>query len=296
MTRRQTLRSILTREEIGFFPGVHDALSAKLAADHPTVEGLQHSGYGTAASLLGLPDLDFTSLTETVATVRNMVRVAGETPVVVDADTGFGGIANLTRTVSELENTRAAGLFIEDQATPKKCGLMAGKQLVAPGEMAAKVSAACDSRRDENFVIMARTDSYADHGIDAVIDRAGQYHEAGADALFLGEVVPLTDLATICSAVDLPVYALMVRMDHEKFPPAHPISAYEEAGVSLVSDVTALLQVAVHHMQRYLDVMGEQRDNRDIEMLPLNRLTDYLGASEYEAFEAAHRDGVQSLE
>lgn len=289
MSARTELRRLLHRDSIAYLPGVHDALSARLAADRDAVDALQHSGYGTAASSLGLPDLDFLSLSETVDVVGNVVRAAGDTPVVVDADTGYGGIANLRRTVPELERTGAAGLFIEDQATPKKCGLMEGKSLVSPDRMAGKIAAARECRADDEFVVVARTDAYGDGGVEAVVDRAAAYRAAGADALLVGEVASLADLDSICNRVDLPVYALAVLTEHPEFPPAHPIAAYEEAGVAMVSDVAALLQVGVTAMRAYLDRIDATGDPREADATPLNRLSELLGVREYEAFADRHR-------
>lgn len=288
MHQADRLRRLIERDDIVYLPGVHDALTVRLAAERDAVEAVQHSGYGTAAALLGLPDLDFTSLTEAVGTIRRMARVAGDTPVVVDGDTGFGGVVNLTRTVPAFEQAGASGMFIEDQETPKRCGLMAGKEVVDTERMVGTLQAACAARTDDAFVVIARTDAYAEGGVDAVVERGRRYDEAGAEALLIGEVVPLADLEAICGSVPLPVYALMARMEHDEFPAAHPVDAYEDAGASMVCDVTALLQTAVHHMDAYLDEMLETGDNRDVEMVPLSRLSDRLGQAEYQAFADAY--------
>lgn len=240
-TVRRRLRERIERDEIAYLPGVHDALSAKLAAEYADADALQHSGYGTAASLLGYPDLNFTSLKETVDVVRNEVRIAGETPIVVDADTGYGGVLNVSHAITEIEQTGAAGAFIEDQATPKKCGLLEGKSLIDVEEMAGKVRAAIDARRDEEFMVIARTDAYADHGVDEVVRRGNVYEDAGADVFLLGEVAPLEDLAAIAERVDVPFYALAVETNHDEFETRYPIDAYDDAGIAAVSDVSGLL-------------------------------------------------------
>lgn len=288
---RTKLRRLLERDEVAYLPGVHDAMSAHLAARREHVDAIQHSGYGTAASLLGLPDLDFVSLSETVDVVGNVVRAAGDTPVVVDGDTGYGGVANLRRTIPELERTGAASVFIEDQSTPKQCGLLADKDLIPPERMAGKVTAAREARDDEEFVIIARTDAYADHGVDAVVDRAAAYADAGADALLIGEVIDPDDLSVVCDRVDLPVYALAALTEHDGFDPAHPIDVYADAGAAMVSDVAALLQISVRRMEQYLDHVEETGDPggaRD-DAIPLNCLSELLGVDDYRAFADRHR-------
>lgn len=286
-TVRRRLRERIERDEIAYLPGVHDALSAKLAAEYADADALQHSGYGTAASLLGYPDLNFTSLKETVDVVRNEVRTAGETPIVVDADTGYGGVLNVSHAITEIEQTGAAGTFIEDQATPKKCGLLKGKSLIDVEEMAGKVRAAIDARRDEEFVVIARTDAYADHGVDEVVRRGNVYEDAGADVFLLGEVAPLEDLAAIAERIDVPFYALAVETNHDEFETRYPIDAYDDAGIAAVSDVSGLLQVSVTAMQRYLDSMLGSGDH-ETDAIPLDELSSFLGVDDYEAFEAEH--------
>ncbi|WP_251328059.1 isocitrate lyase/PEP mutase family protein [Haloplanus pelagicus] len=283
--RRERLRELIEREEVAYLAGVHDSLSTKIACEYADVDAVQQSGYGTAASLLGYPDLNFTSLKETVDVVHSMVRAAGETPVVVDGDTGYGGVVNLPHTISEIERTGAAGVFIEDQATPKKCGLLEGKELIDADTMADKLAAAIEARSDDEFVVMARTDAYETEGIDDVVRRGNRYAEAGADVFMLGEVAPLEDLSTIAAGVDAPFYALGVEMDHDEFETWHPVAAYDEAGVSLVSDVAGMLQASIPAMQAYMDSMTKDGDH-DEDLLPLNQVSSLLGVEEYEAFEA----------
>jgi 2-methylisocitrate lyase-like PEP mutase family enzyme len=286
--RGRRLRERIDSDKTVFLPGVHDALSAKLAADHLEVHALLHSGYGTSASLNGLPDMNFTSLEETLDVVSNMARAAGDTPIVVDADTGYGGIANLKHTVPEIERAGAAGIFIEDQIFPKTCGLMEGVETIDTNEMVHKIEAAIDARQNDEFVIMGRTDVYAEADLDEVISRGNAYAEAGADVFYLAEPMPVDDYETICSEVPLPVFALMIHTSGYDYPTVYPLEAYQEAGVDLVSDVGVCLQTAVYHMQSYLNEMMETRDNRQREMIPMDELTELLGASEYEQFEDKH--------
>lgn len=291
MNERTQLRELLERDETVFLPGVHDALSAKLAGSHPDVDGMLHSGYGTSATLKGLPDMNFTSLTETRDVVHNMTRAAGDTPIIVDADTGYGGIANLKHTVPEIERTGAAGLFLEDQTFPKTCGLMGDMETVALDRMVNKLEAALDARRDDEFVIIGRTDAYDEAGLDEVIRRGQAYADVGVDAFLLAEPMPIDELEQVCDAVDLPIFALMIQTGGYDYPSVYPLSAYEDAGVSIVSDVGGMLQTAVHEMKSYLADVVETGDMRDAEMTPMDALTDEeLDAGEYERFEIEHTD------
>lgn len=164
-------------------PGAFDALSATLIeeAGFPAV---YMTGFGTAASLLGRPDIGLVSSSEMIENAR---RIAGcvRVPVIADADTGYGNAINVIRTVRDYERAGVAGIHIEDQAMPKRCGHLTGKALVPAEEMAAKVGAAVAARDNPDFVVIARTDARAVEGLDAALDRAARYLDAGADVLFV---------------------------------------------------------------------------------------------------------------
>jgi 2-methylisocitrate lyase-like PEP mutase family enzyme len=142
------------------------------------------TGFGTAAALLGRPDVGLLTMSEMVENAARIVA-ACELPVIADADTGYGNALNVIRTVQEYERVGVAGIHIEDQVAPKKCGHMEGKQVIPPAEMEAKIRAAVAARRSPDFVIIARTDARAVEGIDSAIERARRYREAGADVLFV---------------------------------------------------------------------------------------------------------------
>jgi 2-methylisocitrate lyase-like PEP mutase family enzyme len=172
-------------------PGVYDALSAKVAA-HIGFDALYMTGFGTAASL-GLPDVGLATLTEMAANVGRIVEASG-LPLIADADTGYGNPINVGRTVRSYERAGAAGLHIEDQVFPKKCGFFEGKQVIPAEEHVQKVKAACDARNDDHFVIIARTDALAVNGWDDVVERVGLYREAGADLVFVDGIRSTDDL------------------------------------------------------------------------------------------------------
>jgi 2-methylisocitrate lyase-like PEP mutase family enzyme len=177
------LRELLSSGEMVLAPGCYDALCARLVeeAGFPAV---YMSGFGSAASRLGRPDVGLMSLPEMVDNAHRIAQSVG-IPVIADADTGYGNAVNVIRTVHEFEDAGVAAVHIEDQVMPKKCGHMEGKQVVPAAEMAAKVAAAVAARRSPDFLIIARTDARAVEGLEAALDRARLYREAGADVLFV---------------------------------------------------------------------------------------------------------------
>src|SRR5881275_3208580 len=180
-TRR--LRQLLTNPGAIRSLGAHDVFTARLV-EAAGLETVFIGGFGTSASLLGLPDVGFLTLTEMADAVRRMAgRVA--IPVIADGDTGHGDLHNVQRTVREFERAGAAGILLEDQVTPKRCGHFEGKQIIPTNEMVLKLRAALAARQDADFVIVARTDARAVEGIEGAIARANRYGAAGADVCFI---------------------------------------------------------------------------------------------------------------
>src|SRR5207253_9484915 len=176
-TATQRLRQLLQGPGIIRSLGVHDVFTARLV-EAAGLETVFLGGFGVAASLLGLPDVGLLTLTEMADAVRRLAQRVS-IPVVADGDTGHGDLHNVVRTVRELEQAGAAGVLLEDQVTPKRCGHFEGKQIIPAAEMVLKLKAAMDARRDSNFVIIARTDAVAVEGIDAAISRANRYGQTG---------------------------------------------------------------------------------------------------------------------
>jgi 2-methylisocitrate lyase-like PEP mutase family enzyme len=176
-----TLRELLKRDEPVLAPGAFDALSARIieATGFPAV---YMTGFGTAASLLGRPDVGLLGMSEMVDNARRIVQAVG-VPVIADADTGYGNPLNVIRTIHEYEQAGVAALHIEDQVSPKKCGHMEGKQLIPAEDMQAKLRAAVAARRSD-LVLIARTDARAVEGFPSAIERAQRYRDAGADVIF----------------------------------------------------------------------------------------------------------------
>ena len=191
MNPANQLREKLNRTAMVVAPFVYDALQAKIA-ERVGFEAVYMTGFGTAAAR-GFPDLGLLTMSEMVENVRTIARSV-QIPVICDADTGYGNPVNVWRTVNEYERAGAAALHIEDQVWPKRCGFLAGKQVIPLDEMVPKVRAACDARRNPDTVIIARTDALAVNGWDDVVRRATAYREAGADLIFVDGIRTLDDL------------------------------------------------------------------------------------------------------
>ena len=182
--------------------GAHDTLTAVLL-ERAGFETVFIGGFGASASLLGLPDLDFLGLSEMVQAVRRMTsRVS--VPVIADGDTGHGDLQNVRRCVAEFEHAGAAGMILEDQVAPKRCGHFEGKQVIPSDEMVLKIKAAVCGRSDEDFVLIARTDARAPEGLDAAIDRVVAYCDAGADVAFVEAPLSIDELEQIGKRVPFP--------------------------------------------------------------------------------------------
>lgn len=202
------LRKLIESGDPILTSGVHDALSARLiekAGFKVAVMG----GYATSACVLGKPDVGLLTMTEMSRQLRYICS-ATTIPVIADGDTGHGNALNVIRTVQEFEAAGAAGILLEDQVAPKKCGHMEGKQVVSKEEHVRKVEAACEARRDPDFVIIARTDARSVNGLDDAINRALAYKDAGADVLFVEAPVNVEELKEIARRIDAPLVANII--------------------------------------------------------------------------------------
>jgi methylisocitrate lyase len=207
VTGADTIRRAVADQAV-LMPGVYDALTARIAA-RVGFEIVFISGYSVSASRLGEPDFGFVTQTEMAEAARAVCRVS-QAPVIVDADTGYGNPLNVIRTVEDLQDAGAAGVFLEDQVWPKKCGHMAGKQVVPTEDHAAKLRAAADARGERDLFIVARTDARQPLGLEAAIERCLAYKEAGADALFVEAPLSVEELERIAEALPGPLVANMI--------------------------------------------------------------------------------------
>jgi len=189
-------------------PGVYDAIGAKIV-EKVGFDAMFQTGYGTSATLFGMPDYGFIGSTETVDNARRICR-AVSVPVIVDADTGYGNALSVWKLVRELEGAGASGIFLEDQRWPKRCGHMQGKEVVPIDEYAEKLQAALDARSNKNFIIVARTDARATEGLDKAIERGLYYKKVGADVIFVEAPKTIQEMKKIGSAIDAPLVANMI--------------------------------------------------------------------------------------
>jgi methylisocitrate lyase len=234
MKKTALLRKLIEDEEILMIPVAHDALCARIA-EQSGFKAIFTAGYANSAALLGMPDISLLTLTEMVE-VASRVADAVSIPVFADGDTGHGNISNVIRTVQQFEKAGVAGLFIEDQVHPKRCGHMAGKQVITPKEMVSKIKAALDARLDPDFIIMARTDAIAVNGIDDAIQRANHYKEAGADLIFVEAPESVEQMRMIIRDVD--AYHLVNMLPGGRTPLLNA-RELQEIGYSAVAYATA---------------------------------------------------------
>ncbi len=231
MSTPETLRARLARSPIVVAPGVFDALTASIAAD-AGFEALYLSGAGIAYTRLGRPDIGLVTMTE-VADTLSHIRERVDTPLIVDADTGHGNALNVERTMRVFERAGASALQFEDQVLPKRCGHLAGKELVSTNEMVGKIHAAVDSRRDRETLVIARTDAVAVEGFERATERARAYRAAGADMLFIEAPKSRDDLARVGGAFDRAT-PLMANMVEGGATPVTPAAQLQEMGFALV--------------------------------------------------------------
>ncbi|GBL41024.1 carboxyvinyl-carboxyphosphonate phosphorylmutase [Nitrosopumilaceae archaeon] len=204
----KNLKSMLKANKPLVIPGVYDAIGAKIA-EKVGFEAMFQTGYGTSATLFGMPDYGFIGATETIDNARRICR-AVSVPVIVDSDTGYGNALSVWKLVRELESTGASGIFLEDQRWPKRCGHMQGKEVITQEEYTEKLGAAVDSRQSKDFIIVARTDARATEGLDAAIERSLQNKKTGADAIFIEAPRSLEEMKIIGKAINAPLVANMI--------------------------------------------------------------------------------------
>ena len=204
----KNLKSMLKANKPLVIPGVYDAIGAKIA-EKVGFQAMFQTGYGTSATLFGMPDYGFIGATETLDNARRICR-AVSVPVIVDSDTGYGNALSVWKLVRELESAGASGIFLEDQRWPKRCGHMQGKEVITQEEYTEKLGAAIDARQSKDFIIVARTDARATEGLDAAIERGLQNKKTGADAVFIEAPRSLEEMRTIGKAIKAPLVANMI--------------------------------------------------------------------------------------
>ncbi len=250
MTTR--LRRLLEAPELLVAPGVAECVGARLVAEQG-FDALYMTGAGTTASRLGMPDVGLLGVTEMADNAGRIADAAG-LPLIADADTGYGGPINVRRTIRCYERAGVAGVHVEDQSWPKRCGHLAGKTLIPVEEMCAKVRAAVDARSDPDFTVIARTDAIAVEGFDAALDRARAYEEAGADVLFVEAPTTMDEVATIPGTFSRPA---LYNMAMSGKTPVLPASEIEALGFGVVIYPGLSLSAAIPAIRRTLAELRE---------------------------------------
>jgi methylisocitrate lyase len=281
--KRAAFRAGLASGKLLPFPGAFNPLSAMLIARHG-FEGVYVSGAVISADL-GLPDIGLTTLTEVAGRAGQIARVTA-LPTLVDADTGFGEPMNAARTVQVLEDAGVAGLHIEDQVNPKRCGHLDGKDVVDRDTAVRRIKAAVAARRDPGFVIAARTDAAAVHGLDDAIDRAKAYADAGADLIFPEALGDEAGFERFRAAIDTPILANMTEFGKSKLLPA---ATLESLGVNVVIYPVTLLRLAMGAADAGLaEIAGRGTQEGLLEAMQHRRdLYDLLDYEAYNAFDTS---------
>lgn len=280
--KRKALREQLATGKLLRFPGAFNPLSAKLIQDKG-FEGVYISGAVLSADL-GLPDIGLTTLSEVAHRSHQITRMM-DLPAIVDADTGFGEPMNVARTIQELEDAGVAGLHIEDQVNPKRCGHLDGKAIVDTETATKRIRAAAKARRDPNLLIMARTDIRANDGMQAAVDRAKALVDAGADAIFPEAMRDLSEFEVIRKAVDVPVLANMTEFGKSELFTTEQLA---NVGINIVIYPVSLLRLAMGAAERGLDTLLSAGTLEPVvsEMQTRARLYELLDYEAYNAFDS----------
>ncbi len=277
------LRELLNSGQTVVAPGAFDPLAARLV-EEAGFAAVYMTGFGTSAALLGRPDVGLLTMTE-MADSAGRIAACVDIPLIADADTGYGNPLNVIRTVGAYEAAGVAGLHIEDQVAPKKCGHMEGKQVIGADEMAQKVRAAVDARTDPDFVIIARTDARAVEGLDSALDRARRYRDAGADVLFIEALVSEAEIEAAAAAFpDVPL--LFNWAEGGKTPPVG-LDRLTELGYRIVIFPIGTLLAATAAMRRILQEIAAAGTPASLlgELPTFGEFTDFIGLPEVRGIE-----------
>jgi methylisocitrate lyase len=281
--RRRALRAGLASGRLLRMPGALNPLTARLIQE-TGFDAVYLSGAVLAADL-GLPDIGLTTSAEIAARAQQTARVT-DLPVLVDADTGFGEPMNAARTVQLMEDAGLAGLHLEDQVNPKRCGHLDGKTVTPRAEMVRRVRAAVDARRDPDFLLMARTDARSVEGLPAAIDRARAYVDAGADAIFPEALADVSEYEAFRAAVDVPLLANLTEFGKT---PLLDTATLENLGYNIALYPVTLLRIAMGAVEDGLRTLAAEGTQKSLlpRMQTRSRLYELLGYEEYAAFDSA---------
>jgi 2-methylisocitrate lyase-like PEP mutase family enzyme len=286
-SKRQALKARFARKEIVTAPGIFDMISAKMA-DSMGFECLYMTGFGTVASYLGLPDAGLATYTDMVNRVAAFCG-GTNTPMICDGDTGYGGLLNVAHTVRGYEQAGAAGIQLEDQEFPKKCGHTPGRRVIAMEDMVRKIRVAAESRSDGNFQIVARTDARTSLGLDEALRRGEAYAKAGADVLFIESPETVEELEKIGRTFDMPLLVNVV--EGGRTPQLAP-EELQKLGFSLaIYPASGFLSVAKTLKDVYGEILARKGTQGAVgAMYPFSEMCELMGFPEVWAFDRAHAD------
>jgi 2,3-dimethylmalate lyase len=286
-SRPASLKSRIASGEFIVAPGVYDLISARIA-DTRGFAALYMTGYGTVASHLGLPDAGLATYSDMVGRVERICAVT-RTPLIADADTGYGGLLNVRHTVRGYESAGAAAIQLEDQEFPKKCGHTPGRKVIAASDMARKVEVAAESRSSDDFMIVARTDARGALGLDEALARAALYRKAGADILFVESPENEDEMERIGASFDGPLLINLVEGGRTPMPPPERLKAM---GFSIaIFPATGFLGAAAALTNVY-DTLARDRTSHGVDtpLLPFAEMNRLMGFEDIWAFERAHAE------
>jgi carboxyvinyl-carboxyphosphonate phosphorylmutase len=269
---------IKKRDDIIVLPGVFDALSAKIA-QHVGFEAMFQTGYGSAASLLGLPDFGFLNAGENIDNARRIIR-AVDVPVIVDVDTGYGNPLTVWKVVNDLIAYGGSGIFLEDQVWPKRCGHMRGKEVIAADEYIQKLRAALAASANKEFTIVARTDARAPLGLDEAIERGKTYYKEGADVVFVEAPQSEDELREIPKKINAPLLANMIE---NGVTPTFSADELKSMGYSMVVFPLSGLYASACAMKTIFSDLkknGTTKNSRNI-MLDFNEFNELVELSKF---------------
>lgn len=282
------LRERLAKPEILVLPGVYDALSAKIAVQ-AGFDGLIMGGYAVAASRLGEPDVGYLSMTEMAEALKTISR-AVDVPVIADGDTGYGNALSAQRTMREYELSGAAGILLEDQVWPKRCGHMAGKNVVDASEHAKKIRAAADGKLNPDTLLIARTDARAVLGLDAAIERGKLYLDSGADALFIEAPQNEQELEIICKT--FPDTILLANMVEGGRTPNLTAKDLENMGFKILCSPCSLVYTVSKALNDLLTTLRRDGTTKNFSpnMLDFTEFNKFIGLEKYNALDQKYKE------
>ena len=270
-SKRRALRAYLDSGRLLVAPGAHNGLSARLVQE-AGFDAVYMTGSGVANTLTGGPDVGLLTLSEMTMMARFMAQAAGDIPVISDADTGYGNAINVIRTVREFELTGIAGIHIEDQVNPKRCGSIAGKEVISVDEAAGKIRAAAEARTDPDFLIIARTDARGAVGFEEAVLRGQRYAEAGADMIFPDALLSVEEYETFAKEVPGPKLFNMGGYAKKRTTPKLPLRRVEDMGYAVCILPLLALRAGVQAM---IDTLaGFKQDGIDYELRQLEEFAD----------------------